>query len=183
MVVMKKHPEIFFDLQTSVKLSAKQEKKLKIWPGLASHVMTTILRDSKFINQQWLKNVTTIRVSVLICGEAKIKKLNQNYRDKNKVTDVLSFPSFSTLRLAPGKMDLFGDELFLGDLAICHQKVLSQAKDFEIDYFDEFIHLFFHGLIHLVGYDHEISLKEEKIMERWEEKALSLFSKAKKKGA
>ena len=183
MVIMKKHPEIFFDLQSSVKITAKQEKKLKTWLELASHVMSTMLRDSKFINQQWLKNVTTIRVSILICGEAKIKKLNQEYRSKNKVTDVLSFPSFSTLRLAPGKMDLIGEELFLGDLAICHQRVISQAEEFQIDYFDEFIHLFFHGLIHLVGYDHEISLKEEKIMERWEEQTLSLFSKAKKKGA
>jgi ssRNA-specific RNase YbeY (16S rRNA maturation enzyme) len=38
-------------------------------------------------------------------------------------------------------------------------------------------------VIHLVGYDHEISLKEEKIMEAWDEKMLKLFSKAKKKGA
>jgi probable rRNA maturation factor len=88
-----------------------------------------------------------------------------------------------SLRQAPAQGEFRGQELFLGDLAICHQKVISQADEFNISYFDEFIHLLFHGVIHLVGYDHEISLKEEKIMELWEEKALSLFSKAKKKGA
>jgi probable rRNA maturation factor len=48
---------------------------------------------------------------------------------------------------------------------------------------DEFIHLFFHGVIHLMGFDHEISLKEEKIMEAWEEVALKKFGDLKRKSS
>jgi probable rRNA maturation factor len=60
--------------------------------------------------------------------------------------------------------------------------VRQQAKQFNISYMDEFIHLFFHGLIHLMGYDHEISEEEERLMQLWEKLALDNFSK-KKKGA
>jgi len=180
---MKKHPEIFFDLQTSVKINKAQEKKLQQWLVLAGLVMKKVIKDPQFVDQKWLSSIQSVRISVLLCGEVKIKKLNSEHRQKNKVTDVLSFPSFISLRKTPSQGEFVREELFLGDLAICHQKVISQAEEFNISYFDEFIHLLFHGVIHLVGYDHEISLKEEKIMEDWEEKMLQLFSKAKKKGA
>ena len=145
--------------------------------------MKKVIKDPQFVDQKWLSSIQSVRISILLCGEVKIKKLNSEHRQKNKVTDVLSFPTFMSLRQAPAQGEFRGQELFLGDLAICHQKVISQADEFNISYFDEFIHLLFHGVIHLVGYDHEISLKEEKIMEAWEETMLNLFSKAKKKGA
>src|SRR5690606_12682401 len=127
----------------------------------ASEVLET-LWDKKIIS---VKKPKVLHVSLLICGEAKIKELNREYRGKDKVTDVLSFPAHEDLR----KSRLETDELFLGDLAICHQQTKRQAREFKIGYFDEFIHLFFHGVIHLMGYDHEISLKEEKLMEKWEQ--------------
>jgi probable rRNA maturation factor len=79
-------------------------------------------------------------------------------------------------------MELLSPEIFLGDLAICHRKIIEQARDFDITYWDEFIHLVIHGMIHLMGYDHEISPTEERIMQEWENVSLNLFSKIKKKG-
>lgn len=174
MTFMKKHPFLMVDYHTSVKLMPSEQRLLKKWLEIASPVVKELL-NKKIIP---VKNIESIQVSVLICGEQKIRKLNRDFRHKDKVTDVLSFPSYENLR----KIKNNDKNLFIGDLAICHQKVRQQAKQFNISYMDEFIHLFFHGLIHLLGYDHEISEEEERLMQLWEKLALDNFSK-KKKGA
>lgn len=179
---MKKHPLMQLDFHSSVKLSKLEELKISKWLNMAGLVMENLIRDEKLLHPSWIKGVSSIRVSILLCGESKIKKLNTDFRGKNKVTDVLSFPSFENLRAKKLKAEFIGSELFLGDLAICHQRTNKQAQEFSITYWDEFIHLFMHGMIHLMGYDHEISVKEEKIMEDLENQALNLFSKIKNKG-
>ncbi len=182
MRTMKKHPFIQADFHSSVKLSKAQDLKISKWLTMAGLVMEKFILDEKLLHASWIKEVSSIRVSILLCGESKIKKLNSDYRAKDKVTDVLSFPTFENLRKLKPKSEFIGSELFLGDLAICHQRVTKQARDFSITYWDEFIHLYMHGMIHLMGYDHEVSAKEEKVMEEWENQALNLFSKIKKKG-
>ena len=170
---MKKHPFLEVEYHSTVKLTASEERQIKKWLLLAGDVLENIFKD-KIIPSKKLK---TLEVSLLICGDSRIKDLNRQYRQKDKVTDVLSFPAHEDLRKSTYQFE----NLFLGDLAICHHQTKRQAKEFKISYMDEFIHLFFHGLIHLLGYDHEISAKEEKLMEEWEKKALSEFSKVKKK--
>lgn len=178
---MKKHSFIQVDFQSAVKLAPKDLTKMSKWLNMASDVMEQLVKKEEMIHASWLKKSDAIRVSVLLCGEAKIKKLNREYRGKDYVTDVLSFPTHESLRTTRPK-DIFpAPEIFLGDLAICHQKAIKQAKEFDITYWDEFIHLYMHGLIHLMGYDHEISSKEEKLMQKWEKEALDLFSKLKNK--
>ncbi len=118
------------------------------------------------------------QVSLLICGDERIRKLNREHRKKDKPTDVLSFPSYENLR----KISPHEDEVFLGDLAISIPTARRQAKEFGISVWDEFIHLYFHGLLHLIGYDHEISEAEEKLMQKWEDRALTLISDKKKGG-
>ena len=149
---------------------------------MASLVIEELIKKHKIIHPTWTKDAVAFKISVLLCGEAKIKKLNCDYRNKDKVTDVLSFPTFENLRQPKSKNDFTGTLILLGDLAICHQKIIKQAKAFDISYLDEFIHLFLHGALHLMGYDHEKSAQEEKVMEEWENKALNLFTKTKKKG-
>lgn len=178
---MKKHPLIQVDFQSAVKLAPKDLVKMNKWLKLASQVMEQLIKKEKLIHSSWLKHTTTIQVSLLLCGMSKIKKLNREYRNKDYVTDVLSFPAFETLRKSRPLENYPTSEVFLGDLAICHQQTVKQAREFEITYWDEFIHLYLHGLIHLLGYDHEISLKEEKLMQKWEKEALDLFSKLKNK--
>ncbi|MBA2403734.1 MAG: rRNA maturation RNase YbeY [Bdellovibrionales bacterium] len=179
---MKKHSFIQVDFHPSVKLTNAEEAKISKWLGMASLTLEQLIREKKLIHPSWLKNTTSLRVSVLLCGEDKIRKLNRDYRNKDKVTDVLSFPHFPNLRKLKTQDDFTGTVLLLGDLAICHQRAIKQAKEFKVSYWDEFIHLFIHGTIHLLGYDHELSVKEEKLMEDWENQALTLFSKIKKKG-
>lgn len=169
---MKRHSFLHVDYHSTVKLTSAQEKQIQRWLSLSEQVLEELLKK----NIIRIKSVSRVEISLLICGDARIRELNRQCRKKDKVTDVLSFPAHENLR----KSFYTESTLFLGDLAICHPQTKRQAKKFNIGYGDEFIHLFFHGLIHLMGYDHEISEKEEKIMQKWEEEALKKFSEIKK---
>ncbi len=167
------------DFSSSVKVSPSQMKKIKHHLELAGKALEFYIQKEKLL----AKKVNGLHCSLILCGESKIKKLNADHRDKNKVTDVLSFPTSENLRKSFSDAEMMGQDLMLGDLAVCHQKTISQAKEFKLTYEEEFIHLVIHGILHLMGYDHEISLKEEKLMEEWEKKILEKISEYKKKGA
>lgn len=114
------------------------------------------------------KGVKEVSISMTLCGKRKIQSMNQKYRQIDKATDVLSFPVFENLR--PDKLVTEKNlpQVELGDLVICKEIAKSQALEFKISYEQEVIHLAVHGFLHLLGFDHETSLKEEKIMEKYE---------------
>ena len=121
--------------------------------------------------------VEEIELSLTICDDEKIKELNRDYREKNKITDVLSFPVHDSLR--PGMVDeVFIDKILnLGDVIICKSVAKKQAIEFEITYEQEVVHLLIHGVLHVCGYDHEISKKEEDIMFELEEELVEKIYK------
>lgn len=88
-------------------------------------------------------------VSLLFTDDDNIRQLNKQYRGKDAVTDVLSFPS--------------GEEEFLGDIALCLPRAFEQAKEFGHSEEREVAFLVAHSMLHLFGYDHE-SEDEEKVM-------------------
>jgi probable rRNA maturation factor len=106
-------------------------------------------------------------ISVAIVGPKTIQKLNSAYRNKNKPTDVLSFSRMesSVFFVSPEAKDL-------GDVLICWDIAKKQAKEYQTSIEEELARLTVHGVLHLFGYDHEISLIEEKKMFRLQEKAL-----------
>lgn len=113
------------------------------------------------------KNSNDYEMSVHLVGEKYIKNLNKNYRGVDQVTDVISFAS----------QDLFFHKNMnkdLGDLFICPQKIKKQAKDFLIDYQEEFTRILIHGILHLCGYDHQDE-KDSKKMFLLQEKILKNF--------
>jgi len=116
------------------------------------------------------EKVEGFELSLNICGDEQIQELNREYRDKDKVTDVLSFPVHDSLR--PGEIDeMFLESLLnLGDVIICKSVARNQCAEFEVTYEQELIHLLVHGVLHVCGFDHEISDEEEKIMVGHEEK-------------
>lgn len=89
-------------------------------------------------------------VSLVLCSDYKIKKLNSDYRGKNRPTDVLSF--------------CFEEPDFLGEIYISLQRAKVQAARYGFSYEDEIIRLFVHGMFHLLGYDH-LEEAQRKIME------------------
>lgn len=112
-----------------------------------------------------LLGVKEIDLTLTLCGEQKIRSLNRNYREKDYATDVLSFPVHDDLR---GNDFPLPPTLELGDLFICHQVAARQAKEFAVTWEQEIMHLFAHGFLHLLGFDHEVSDAEEKIMQKHE---------------
>jgi len=109
------------------------------------------------------KGVEGVLINFQLCGAKKIVSLNKKFRHKNKITDVLSFPIYQSLRRGRGDKNL-STFLDLGDIIVCHEIAIRQAREFMISYPEEIIHLFIHGLLHLLGYDHEQTSREEKIM-------------------
>lgn len=116
-----------------------------------------------------MKGVKEVTITLTLCGKAKIKKLNKDYRDKDYATDVLSFPVYENLRPDRKSREKALPQIELGDLVICKDVAKTQAKEFGITYVQEVVHLASHGLLHLLGFDHEISAKEEKIMQGYED--------------
>ena len=88
-------------------------------------------------------------VELLLTDDAAIHELNKTYRDKDKPTDVLSFP--------------VGDEVSLGQIVISLDTATRQATELGQSLEDELQFLFPHGVLHLLGYDHE-EPEEEKLM-------------------
>jgi probable rRNA maturation factor len=89
--------------------------------------------------------------SLAFVEKEEIQKLNKKYRKKDKPTDVLSF--------------IFNEGNNLGEIVICPEVVKEKGE--------KIIEVFIHGILHLLGYDHEKSEKEEKIMEEKQKKYLS----------
>ena len=130
-----------------------------------------------FANFLKLYSQAQAEISLTLCGKAKIQRLNREYRAKDKATDVLSFPLYQNLRKVKEK-DPF---LSLGDIFICHEVATRQAKTFKLTYEDEIIHLLAHGFLHLLGFDHDLSAKEDKLMRGLEEELVKKISKNLKK--
>lgn len=89
------------------------------------------------------------RFDCLVTGDAELRRLNRQFRGKDYPTDVLSFPVVRTLP------DGRGSDCGLGDLAISAARAHAQAREFGHTTEDELRILMLHGLLHLLGMDHE----------------------------
>jgi probable rRNA maturation factor len=137
-------------------------KKLKKKEFFFKEITNFFPRKYRFPNKK-------INLSLLLSNNKCIKKLNKNFRNKNKSTDVLSFPST--------KKTLISKKTYIGDIIISYNfmnKPKSQnIKDFKI----KVVKTFIHGFLHLLGFDH-IKDKDHRIMLIEEEKIYkSVFPK------
>ncbi len=100
-----------------------------------------------------LQDLTQKDIELIVTSNEQIQKINKEYRDIDKPTDVLSFP-YEEMPMAP-----------LGSIVISIDYVQNKAKEFGHSEEDEFTLLFIHGLLHLLGYDHECDNGEMREME------------------
>lgn len=135
---------------------------------------SSIKRTMRALNQinSFDENIV---LNINLCSAKTITNLNKEYRHKEKETDVLSFPLQEDYR--SHLYDSFDGSVELGDIFICDEVCHSQALEHKIEYFDEFIHLLVHGVLHLLGYDHEAGAKEEELMQNLESKIIDHISK------
>ncbi len=104
----------------------------------------------------------SLGLEVTFLSKVQMKKLNFKYRKKNRPTDVLSFPSPEVFKRAG----------HLGEVLICVDVMKAQAKELGHPWTHELQVLLAHGILHLLGLDHEKSPKDAKLMARWEKKLL-----------
>jgi len=115
--------------------------------------------DATFL-QRVSQTVTDKDIELVVTTNAIIQEINREYRNVDKATDVLSFP-YEEMPLAP-----------LGSIVISIDFVEQKAEEFSHSQNDEFILLFIHGLLHLLGYDHEVDngemrAKEEELINKF----------------
>ena len=103
-------------------------------------------------------HVANVLVDVTITNNQTIRKFNAQYRQKDMATDVLSFPFLDKAS------KIQGQPIHLGQLVISYQKALTQAKAYGHSRQREFSFLFVHGLLHLLGYNHETASDEQKML-------------------
>ena len=132
-------------------------------------VKHTLNRIPKKVIKANLNKRRKIIISVALVGTQEIKTLNRKFRKKNQPTDVLSFS-----RLASFSPDMASQEI--GDLVICLPVAKKQARDFKEPLGRELERLIVHGTLHLFGYDHERSKKDERIMFRLQDLILKELS-------
>ena len=102
-----------------------------------------------------------ISLSILLSDNKNIKKLNKSFRNKNKSTDVLSFPFEKKLNLKKNT--------YLGDIVISYTFMNNPKNINNLDFKDKVTKIFIHGFLHLLGHDH-VKLKDFKKMNQEEEK-------------
>ncbi len=104
-------------------------------------------------------------LSVLACSDVKIKELNREHRKKNKATNVLAWPAMHNF-CNLNQDYLSNDEnkyLFLGDIAISYERCLREASSQNIQFNKYCCRLLIHAILHLLGYDHDISVRASKM--------------------
>lgn len=124
--------------------------------------LTTVSVDEEFLKRVAGKvlegeNKKDAELSVALFGQGRIRELNKKYRGKNQVTDVLAFSGTGGL----------------GELVICLREVKKNAKRFNLTFETELARVLIHGILHLLGYDHEKGEQKAKPMREKEEYYLS----------
>ena len=113
-------------------------------------------------------NVKNPLLNIVIVDNKRIQEINKLYRNKDAVTDVISF-AFEEVDDVKYK-----DVRFLGEIYISYERCVSQASEYGHSIKREFCYLAVHGLLHLLGYDH-MNEEDKKVMRTLEEEILNEY--------
>jgi probable rRNA maturation factor len=138
------------------------------WDAIAAAAVLAAVTETP---QGWLAEAAfSVEVSIRLSDDADVRTLNRQYRDKDKPTNVLSFPmvdadSFDALA------NVDDGEVLLGDIVLAAETCAAEAagKGWTVSAYAQ--HLIVHGTLHLLGYDHELGETEASEMEALESRA------------
>ena len=150
-----------YTLEATIVRSLWDDSVITIFEKKIIKTLLDIFKSSKSV---FLKN--NILISILFSGDGQVTELNKYYRNINKPTNVLSFPY---------KQINTKSKIFLGDIVFSSQTIIEEAKRDNKNLEDHLIHLFIHGVLHLLGYEHETE-DDAYIMESLEIKVLNNLS-------
>lgn len=140
------------------------------WARLADSAVRAAVAESEVADL--LDSPIAVEVSVKFTGDDEVKALNAGWRGKEKATNVLSFPM-----VEPEQLDSLArtesGEVLLGDIVLAHGVCVSEAAGKGIAVCTHAAHLVVHGMLHLLGYDHEQGEGEAEAMEEVERRSLA----------
>lgn len=146
----------------------------KNFKKLIINLIKTANKFSKF-------NQRKVQVDISFVDSAKIRELNKEYRDIDKETDVLSFPTIDfepmqkvDLKDYKDDIDPVTKHLMLGDIIICETVAKAHAEEYGHSFEREVCYLIVHGFLHLLGYDH-MEEEDKKVMRALEEAVLKKY--------
>ena len=137
-------------------------KKIKNTNLFFEKICKAFPKKYQFLNKK-------VSLSLLLSNNENIKRLNKNFRNKNKSTDILSFPSNKKIKISKNT--------YLGDIIISYN-YLDKPKSQDLESFKEkAIKIFIHGFLHLLGYDHKKNNDYKKMLREEELIYKSVISK------
>lgn len=135
--------------------------------AICNYAFTTVQKPS------FIKDGKEIEVCITLSDDATIQELNKNYRNKDKPTNVLSFPQHTSEdSFSPMPEE---EPLMLGDIILAHETVVKEAAEQSKSVENHTLHLILHGFLHLLEYDH-IEEDDAEEMEAMEIAILSRFN-------
>jgi probable rRNA maturation factor len=116
-------------------------------------------------------------VNIVFCDDGFIRQLNQDYRGLDKPTDVLSFSMEEGEELWDDEANEIADDMRreLGDIMISVETARRQAREYGITLEEELVRLAAHGMLHLLGFDHETSPDDEETMMKKQDEMIDGF--------
>ena len=140
----------------------------KLWEKKIRNPTNYIKKKIKKIFKHKSLKKSRFSLTILLTGNSKMKYLNKKFRNKNKTTDVLSFPNLNSDNL----QKKINSTIYLGDIAINYEIINRRSK---ISNFDlEFDKMLVHGYLHLLGYNHKKNI-DYKVMKKIEDKILKIL--------
>ena len=139
-------------------------KKIKKKELLFDKIIKYFPNKFKFSNQK-------VYITLLLSNNKKIKILNKKFRNKNKSTDILSFPSSKILKISK--------QTYLGDITISFNFMNKPKSQTDKQFKEKIIKTFIHGFLHLLGFDHVKNKDYFKMLKEEEKIYKSVISKIK----
>lgn len=139
------------------------------WEAVASRAAEAALQQTPYA--EWLGWPATIEIAVRLTSDEEVRTLNRQYRDKDKPTNVLSFPMIQSDLLETVTQNSDDGEVILGDIVLAYNVCAAEAAERDVSVEDHATHLIVHGILHLLGYDH-MGDAEAEAMEEMERAAL-----------
>lgn len=148
-------------IHLDIEIKSKKWQAIKNADKLVEEICLELIPQTELAKYLKIKS-NQLEIAVSLVSDLQIKKINNEFRGKDKATDVLSFPftDKNALKNAQGP-------IFLGDIVLAFETINNEANLAKKDFKTHLTHLILHSILHLLGYDHE-NESDAEVMENLE---------------
>ena len=125
-----------------------------------------ILKDNDIFSVSCLKDYKfdTVSFDVVLCNNEDIHRINKEYRNQDKATDVITFAIFADSE--EEERFILDNEINLGEIIVSLDKIKEQAEDNNVTFESELYYLISHGILHLLGFDHQTQIEYDFMVDK-----------------